>query len=293
MSNVIRKIRAWSKRPNKSVFAQYVETFVIILPIAFVIRTFFYGLYQVPTGSMEVTMLVGERFFADKFTIQFSPPKRGDIITFNDPNFDYSDNPSVRLFQRYVWGPSNWTKRVVGVPGDQIKGVVEDGKPVIYLNGTKLAEPYVNQFPLIAVYKDGQMPPWTFRSWDKSYDYENQPFYSMDALNIKRAERIVAKYGEEAIRNPYKPITNMYGRDMDEYDIKLGPNQYWVMGDNRRGSNDSRFWGPLDAEHIHGKIIWRLISIDSSDSWLILDILFNPIDFWKRVRWSRFFQRVA
>lgn len=286
-------MRAWYKRPNKSVFAQYVETFVIILPIAFVIRTFFYGLYQVPTGSMEVTMLVGERFFADKLTIQFSPAKRGDIITFNDPNFDYSNNSSVRLFQRYVWGPSNWTKRVVGIPGDQVKGVIEDGKSVIYLNGAKLAEPYVDPFPLIAVYKDGQMPPWTFRSWDKSYDYENQPFYTMDALNVKRAERIVAKYGEEPIRYAYKPVTNMYGRDMDEYDVKLGPNQYWALGDNRRGSNDSRFWGPLDAEHIHGKIIWRLISIDSSDSWLILDILFNPIDFWKRVRWSRFFQRVT
>lgn len=292
MSNIIRKIRKWSNRPNKSTFAQYVETFLIILPIAFFIRTFFYGLYQVPTGSMEVTMLVGERFFADKLTVQFWPPKRGDIITFNDPNFDYSDNKAMRLFQRYVWGPSNWTKRVIGMPGDQVKGVIEDGKPVIYLNGKKLDEPYVNPYPLVGVYKDGYGRPWDYKSWDKSYDYEDQPFYTIDPFNVKRAARVFKQYGMESIREPYEPIMYM-GRNMDEYDIKLGPNQYWALGDNRRGSHDSRFWGPLDAEYIHGKIVWRLISIDSSDSWLILDILFNPIDFWKRVRWSRFFQRVT
>jgi signal peptidase I len=291
MINTIKQIRNWYNRPNKSTLAQYVETFVIILPIAFFIRTFFYGLYQVPTGSMEVTMLVGERFFADKFTVQFMPPKRGDIITCNDPNFDYSDNAAMRLFQRYVWGPSNWTKRVIGMPGDHVKGVIEDGKPVIYLNGKKLDEPYINPYPLIAVFKESNGQPWDYRSWDKSYSYEDQPFYIMDPLQVKRAARILNQHGIESIREPFKPVISN-GRNIDEYDIKLGPNQYWTLGDNRRGSYDSRYWGPLDAELIHGKIVWRLISIDSNDSWLILDILSNPIDFWRRIRWSRFFQRV-
>lgn len=290
--NVFKRIYAWFKRPNKSTFEQYLETFIIILPIAFVIRTFFYGLYQVPTGSMEVTMLVGERFFADKFTIQFSQPQRGDIITFNDPKYDYSDNKWQRLFQRYVWGPSNWTKRVIGIPGDQLKGVIENGQPVIYLNGKKLEEPYINPYPLLAVYKEGGVPPWNFRSWDKNYDYQNQPFYIMDPMDVLRASRILRQYGEEPIRRPYEPVYDHKGHNVDEYDIALGPDEYWVLGDNRRGSLDSRFWGPLKSEHIHGKIIWRLISIDSTDSWLIFDLIKNPIDFWKRIRWSRFFQRV-
>lgn len=287
-----RKMWAWFKRPNKSTFAQYVETFIIILPIAFVIRTYFYGLYQVPTGSMEVTMLVGERFFADKLTVNFSPPQRGDIITFNDPTFEYSDNKFMRLFQRYVWGPSNWTKRVVGQPGDHVKGVIEDGKPVIYINGKKLDEPYVNPHPLIGVYKEGRLPPWDLRSYDENVSYEEQPFYSMKQEDVKRAKRIMSHYGHEEMRYPYEPIKGEYGGNRDEYDVQLAHNQYWALGDNRRGSNDSRYFGPLAAEHIHGKIIWRLISIDSSDSWLIFDILAHPIDFWKRVRWSRFFQRV-
>lgn len=75
MINSIKKFWVWIRRPNKSTVAQYIETIVIILPLAFIIRTFFYGLYQVPTGSMETTMLVGERFFADKFTVLFSDLK--------------------------------------------------------------------------------------------------------------------------------------------------------------------------------------------------------------------------
>jgi signal peptidase I len=289
---VFRKVKDWYYRPNKSTIAQYIETFIIILPIAFVIRTFLYGFYQVPTGSMEVTMLVGDRFFADKFSVLFYPPKHGDIITFNAPDYDYSDNRYMRLFQRYVWGPSNWTKRVVGIPGDHVKGVIEDGKPVIYLNGQMLEENHVNKHPLVAVFKQGTFPPWSFKSWDKDYSYEDQPFYRLDEMGVRTAARILSHYGEESIRYPYTPVVNGHGNVVDEYDVHLGPDEYWVLGDNRRASNDSRFWGPLKKEHIHGKIIWRLFSIEGNDSWLIIDLLKNPIDFFKRIRWSRFFQRV-
>lgn len=292
--NLFKRARAWYNRPNKSTFMQYVETFAIILPIAFVIRTFFYGLYQVPTGSMETTILVGERFFADKLTVWFSPPKRGEIISFNAPPamFNYSDNKYMELFQRYVWGPDNLTKRVIGVPGDHVKGVIEDGKPVIYLNGEKLDQPFVNKYPLIAVFREGEMPPWSHRSYDPEKSIDQQPFYSMTQQDVDRARRLVRHYGDEPIRYPDTPVTNMYGKTVDEFDITLGPDEYWVMGDNRRASNDSRYWGPLKEKYIHGKIVWRILSIDSYDSWLIFDILKHPISFWKRVRWSRFFQPV-
>src|SRR5438132_5422313 len=90
---------------------------VAIVCIALVIRTFGYGLYRVPTGSMETTMLVGELFFADKVSFLFSCPKHGDVIAFNDPTFVYSNSPIMARVERFVWGPSNWTKRVIGIPG--------------------------------------------------------------------------------------------------------------------------------------------------------------------------------
>ena len=56
------------EKKQQSFFSSVVE-FIFLLMIVFFVRTFFFGLYQVPTGSMETTMLVGERFFADKLSI--------------------------------------------------------------------------------------------------------------------------------------------------------------------------------------------------------------------------------
>src|SRR5436190_10870650 len=94
-------------------FIDSVIEFIFLLLVVFLVRTFIFGLYQVPTGSMETTMLVGERFFADKFSYNFRKPRHGEIIAFNDPEFSYGQSWFKKLFQRYVWGPSNWTKRVI------------------------------------------------------------------------------------------------------------------------------------------------------------------------------------
>ena len=67
----MKKIRAfitWWNRPGKSLIAEYVQAFIVIVPLAFIIRTWGYGLYKVPTGSMETTLLIGESFVSDKFT---------------------------------------------------------------------------------------------------------------------------------------------------------------------------------------------------------------------------------
>ena len=65
----------------------------------------------------------------------------------NDPEYKYSNNYFKRLFQRYVWGPQNWTKRIIGIPGDTIRRAIER-HPVVYRNGIKLDEPYINAYPL-------------------------------------------------------------------------------------------------------------------------------------------------
>lgn len=283
---MVKRLVAWYKRPNKSWLSQNVESFLFIALVAFFIRTFFFGLYQVPTGSMETTMLVGERFFADKLTPWFIPIKRGEVIAFNDPKFVYSDNPMMNLWQRYVWGPSNFTKRVIGIPGDHVQGVIEDGKPVIYVNGQKLNEPYLNKYPLI--------PPSIEkypRSWDASRPYDDQPFYNMNEAEVKFAQRIYELHGRRPIRMPGTLIEEnqdpSVGVHQDVFDVHLGPNQYWVMGDNRLGSGDSRDFGPLDGKQIHARIKLLLFSVDTDEGWLILDIIKNPISFWKKVRWSR------
>lgn len=277
-------------RPNKSQIVQFIESIIIIVPIAFLIRTFGYGLYQVPTGSMETTLLVGERFFADKFTVLFRELKHGDIIALNDPTYRYSDHSIMNLFQRYVYGPENWTKRIIGLPGDHIQGVIENGMPVVYRNGMRLEEPYVNKFPLIASY--GEKRGIDMRSYDESYSFEKQPYYRMTLAGVELAKKLMTHYQEESFLVPFTP-TFYKQRNIDEYDVRLGPNQIWAMGDNRKGSLDSRAFGPFDKHLVHGKIIFRIWSLDSYESWFILDLFKHPIDFWTRVRWRRCLQVVS
>tara|TARA_Y100000588_G_C14184782_1_gene895345 strand:- start:9 stop:914 length:906 start_codon:yes stop_codon:yes gene_type:complete len=295
--NFISRLIRWYKRP-KSFFVDLVESLIVIVPVVFLIKTFVFGLYQVPTCSMETTMLVGERFFADKLTPYFSKPKRGEIISFNDPNYMYSDSWLMNMYQQYVdWNVVNYTKRVIGIPGDKIKGTVEEGKPVIYLNGQKLDEPYLNKYPIMSVFKPsspmlrvGVPGEIVRRSYDPSVSYEDQPFYRFNKLEVTLAK----KYSRDNnIFYPNTPASNGFSSlTKDEYEVELGPNQYWMMGDNRQGSSDSRDWGVLDTTKVtwHGRILFRIWSLDSDESWWIVDLLRHPIDFWKRVRWSRFFQ---
>lgn len=306
--NMITRFWRWVRKPNKTFLEQIIEAIVVLGPIALALRTFGYGLYRVPTGSMETTMLCGEGFIADKFTIWFKPAQRGDIITFNDPLFHYGESFLTRgwqnyigqppkavvgfvdWFQRYfdiVWGPSNWTKRVIGVPGDHVQGVIEDGRPVVYVNGEKLDEPYLNQYPLITTFKLGPLGLNDIRlgcsdcscskSYDPQVDYAQQPFYRIDPLAV------LYRDGKPFLRGPHTPRED--GRDV--FDIHLGSDEYWAMGDNRLGSFDSRDWGPLKAHLIHGKIKFRLWSIDSDEPWLIMDFIKHPLDIWSRMRWGR------
>ncbi len=266
---------------------EYLRALLIIIPLAFIVRSFGYGLYRVPSSSMEPTMLVGERFFADKCSILFSAPTRGEIIAFNDPNFLYSNNALMRVWQHYVWGPRNFTKRIIGIPGDRVQGMVtDDGITEIYLNGQKLEEPYVNSYPLIPV----QVEPEIWRTYDPSQSYDKQTFYQMKAEDIERVAKWFERRGRSVIRYPQQPL--LQGQGEDTFDVLLKENHYWVMGDNRIGSCDSRAWGPLDGNYIHGKISYRLWSIDSESSWWIFDLVKDPLGCWKKFRWQRSFQKI-
>lgn len=286
--NFLYRIIAWYKRPNKHYVADLVESLIVIIPVVFLIKTFVFGLYQVPTCSMETTMLVGERFFADKLTPYFSQPKRGEIISFNTPEYQYSSNKFINFYEQYAgWSIANWTKRVIGVPGDHVQGKIEDGKPVVYLNGIKLDEPYLNKYPI--VYVPISSNDCTYRSYDPSKSLDDQPFYQFSSLDIARGKKYA---GELSTLYPGVPVFSHRHTDVDIYDVHLGPDEYWMMGDNRQGSKDSRFLGPINLKKNmwHGRIVFRIWSVDSNESWWIVDLLKHPIDFWRRVRWSRFFQ---
>ena len=83
-----------------------------------------------------------------------------------------------------------------------------------------------------------------------------------------------------ADRSQAKHEGNSTWNGTDEFYIELDDHHYWAMGDNRLGSCDSRFWGPLDGRMIHGKILCRIWSVDSCEWLWLWDLIKHPIDFW-------------
>ena len=128
----------------KSAWREWIEVLIVVLPSVFVLRTYVFGLYNVPTGSAEPTILVVDYLFGNKFTYLFKDIKHGDYIILDKPNFVYSKNSVVYYWQKCIGlgvpflglpsGPDNWTKRAIGLPGEVIEGKIENGKPVVYLN---------------------------------------------------------------------------------------------------------------------------------------------------------------
>ena len=122
----------------------FVVTVAIIICAAWVLRTFVFQAYEIPSGSMEDTIMTGDMVFSEKVTYYTSEPKYGDIITFADPEI-----PSRTLI-----------KRVIATGGQTVQLV--DGK--VYVDGEELDEPYTDgkeTWPLVSRYGSSITYPYT------------------------------------------------------------------------------------------------------------------------------------
>ncbi len=301
---------------SKPWWRQWIEAVGIALFLALFLRNFVFGLYHVPSESAETTILVGDRIWGNKMAYFFDTVKRGELVIFDDPQFDIDRSSTFHYYwQRYVglpvpllglkMGPANWVKRVIAIPGDTIEGRVENGKTVVFLNGKQLEEPYVNRLPLIHIEREhGFVSMRSFgpfmvpeflkrgkrvvhRSFDKRFSPEEQPHYKFCTDDIVRNPLT----GEPMLDEPFTPtLRDYHGSIADEFGPFVVPaGKYWVMGDNRKNSGDSRMWLFLDEELIHGRASVIIHSLDSDEAFWAFDLLKHPIDFWtKIVRWSRF-----
>jgi len=285
---------AQTSNKTQSSLRQTIE-FVVLLSIVCIVRIFIIGFYQVPTGSMETTMLVGERFLADKLSYFFRAPQQGEIVALIDPTYTMSSNKVMEAFERYVWGPQNWTKRIIAVPGNHVRGVIEDGKPVVYVNDKKLDEPYLNKYPLIETKgPNGRCVP---RSFDPAFSYAQQPFYHINENAVIKdaagSACLVYPHDFQASTTNIMLRGNRFWDGSDEFSVQLAPDEYWLMGDNRRGSSDSRVFGPVKQKNIFARMTYCIFSVDSNNGWLVLDFLQNPIAFIRNMRTNRFIKKLA
>lgn len=226
--------RAWSK--GESVESrrfyldddlEWADTVFSSALLAWVLMTFLIQAFKIPSGSMEKTLLIGDHLFVNKFVYGLRVPvwgkrilslrgvQRGDVMVFEFPVTDPRDTHCGK-----VNAGENFIKRVVGLPGETI--TVSNGKVII----------------------DGKlMSDETYAQWDDQF---------------RQPESVHAK---EVALERYQQLWQDHKLDRELGDIQrdfFGPvtvpaGSYFMMGDNRDHSCDSRYWGPVDNRFIKGK----------------------------------------
>jgi signal peptidase I len=237
--------------PPKSVFREYFESFVVTLIMAIFGMTFILQAVTVPTGSMQNTILVGDYLLVNKFIfapggkpLPFLPQReirRGDIIVFKYPGF--RENPSRDRMRGIVPYQINYVKRVIGLPGE----TVEFRNNRVFINGQLLPE-----HRIIGDANDNQSALTTKEVAPRQ---DNEP-YSV-------------YYSERTMRDAQK------GADLDREDYDFGvagkvtkvpDDGYFVMGDSRDNSEDSRFWGFVNRDLVIGRAMFVYWSCDRGAS---------------------------
>jgi signal peptidase I len=240
--------------PTDTDWLSSTQSLLATIVIAIFVITFVIQAFQIPTDSMENTLLIGDYLLVDKLhyggklgfpLVPYRPIKRGDIIVFH-----YPINP-----------PQHFVKRVIGVPGDKIRLINRQ----VYVNGVPTTEPYV-------VHKIGDHN--VFRD---EFPRMNIP-YGLDSRWWLQMQNLI-----------------------EDGQLIVPSGHYFVMGDNRDDSYDSRYWGFVPQANVIGRpliIYWSLRSLsdDMPQSPSVGDKIWHfayaALHIFQITRWDRTFRIV-
>lgn len=223
-----RKLRAPGQ--EDPIWVEWGASFFPVILAVFFLRSFLVEPFKIPSGSMKPTLLVGDFILVNKYTygirlpvinkkvMGLGLPEQGDVIVFR-----YPPNPSL-----------DYIKRVVGLPGDQIvyrnKRLSINGKEVPVKQGEDFLETGLTY-----------LPRYTEQFGQRSHEILIDPRSSLDIRPIERF-----------------PYLENCQYNSGSVSCTVPAAHYFVMGDNRDNSQDSRYWGFVPEENIVGKafFIW-------------------------------------
>ena len=248
------------KQPRESLL-DLLSSNLPTLAVVLFIYAFLFQNFLIPSSSMASTLLTGDHVLADKVT--FSPAARwAPFVHQRDPR-----RGDVVVFFKPIPETNGehipLVKRLIGVPGDRIH--LRNG--IVYLNGV------------------AQDEPQAAKPTPDRYDPYVNDFPSVAPTNEP-------------------DVTAMWTVDLPNHmqgeDLVVPPGHYFVMGDNRTNSMDSRFWGFVPRENIIGRPLFVYWSIDIPDSGIeekplsdqAQSTIHEFIHFFDKTRWTRTFHRI-
>ncbi len=231
-----------------------IKTIIYAVLIAVVIRSFWFEPFKIPSGSMYPTLYVGDYLFVSKYTYGYSKHS----FPFSLPLFDgrvLSDEPKrgdVVVFKNPQDNSTDFIKRVIGMPGDRIK--LRNGR--LYINGKQLERKNEQEFVI--------------RNRLGNAERYNQ---YVEVLPEGK-EHFILEVSDYEINDDFE-------------EVKVPEGHYFMMGDNRDRSDDSRVnVGFVPFENLIGKARFLFFSHNDKDAWYL------PWTWPKKIRWSRLFNKI-
>ncbi|WWP00237.1 MAG: signal peptidase I [Candidatus Dasytiphilus stammeri] len=282
----IFSIQLIAKNSLELIIYKALETAASIFPmllLVFIIRSFIYEPFQISSGSMMPTLLAGDFIMVEKFSydiknpltktiwIPINKPKRGDIVVFH-----YPLNPKL-----------NYIKRIIGIPGDKIS--YNYIKKEINIQPICKKDSNCNK-PVAITYSNMKLSNFiqTFQvksGWVESdFSQITNNFWSKYGIRLFEKDEIISNIHHRILLSPtYNNITNNVNLYYQQFNQPLATwlvpkDYYFMMGDNRDYSSDSRYWGFVPKKNLVGKavLIWMSFSI-KPDSNIPIGIRLNRI----------------
>lgn len=217
--------------------------------------------YTMPTGSMEPTILIGDRVLVNRRIYGAVEPHRGDVAIFK-----YPEDPEVP-----------YVKRLVGLPGERL----EMKNRTVYINDEPIDEDYTKYI------NPGSME----EHYGPVYIPKKGDVIEFTGNAVKVNDSIVNEYVV-----PSYPERTASGKEP----YVVAQNQYFAIGDNRDNSKDSRYWGTVPQDYLLGKAIYIYWSFETPRGAYLRSSLVDRLKqafglvlhFGGRTRWDRIFMPV-